>query len=39
MKLLLVKIQDFMDNQAIKVSNFEVKLEEVDIDFCIDQLK
>lgn len=39
LKLLLIKISDIMDIQAIKIDNFIQKLDEVDIDFCAKEIK
>ena len=39
LKLLLIKISDIMDIQAIKIDNFIQRLDEVDIDFCAKEIK
>ena len=39
LKLLIIKISDIMDIQAIKIDNFIQKLDEVDIDFCAKEIK
>ena len=39
LKLLLIKISDIMDIQAIKIDNFIQKFDEVDLDFCAKEIK